>query len=103
MSTPTFAALWISGCADHLLSEQIDQQQGCVAFRAVTTQAESPGKQIARRAAPLADQSFQATRALVDRLCDHRAALAELLAKALQVGPAGLVVAEAERPLLVGP
>jgi hypothetical protein len=35
MSMPIRAPLWISVGRNHLLSEQIDQQQGCVAFRAV--------------------------------------------------------------------
>src|SRR5207248_1108174 len=55
MSTPIRAALWISGCVDHLLSEQIDQQQGYLAFRAVTAQADGVAKEIAVWAASLAD------------------------------------------------
>src|SRR5437879_12009657 len=65
MSTPIRATLWISGCADHLLPEQIDQQQGCVAFRAVTAQADGAAKQLAIGAAALADEPFTAARALV--------------------------------------
>ena len=42
MSTPIRAALWISGSADHLLSEQIHQQEGSFAYRAVTA-AGCPG------------------------------------------------------------
>jgi len=79
MSTPIRAALWISGCADHLLCEQIDQQQGCLAFRAVTAQADGAAKEVALWAAPLADEAFTATGALIDRVRDDRAAKLELL------------------------
>ena len=65
---------------NHLLSEQIEQQQGCVAFRAVTAQADGPAEQIALWAAPLADEAFTATGALIDRVRDDRAPLLEFLA-----------------------
>ena len=84
-----------------LLSEQIDQQQGCVAFRAVTAQADGAAEQIAGWAAPLADEAFAATLAFVDGLRHYRAATLEVLAQTLQLEQAGLV-AEAERELLVG-
>ena len=87
---------------NHLLSEEIDQQQGCVAFRAVTAQADGPAEQIALWAAPLADEAFTAALALVDGLRHHRAAALELLTQTLQIGQAGLV-SEAESTLLVGP
>ena len=80
MSTPIRAALWISGCGDHLLCEQIDQQHGCVAFRALTAQADGPAEHIAVWAAPLADEAFTATGALIDRVRDDRAPLLEFLA-----------------------
>ena len=100
MSTPIFAAPWISGYVDHLLSEQIDQQQGCVAFGAVTAQADGAAEQIAGWAAPLTDEAFAATLAFVDGLRHYRATTLEVLAQALQVGQAGLVT-EAKRALLV--
>ena len=101
MSTPIRAALWISGCGDHLLCEQIDQQHGCVAFRALTAQADGPAEHIAVWAAPLADEAFTATGALIDRVRADRAATLELLTETLQIGQAGLV-SEAESTLLVG-
>jgi hypothetical protein len=65
---------------NHLLSEQIDQQQGCVAFRAVTAQTDGAGEQATLRAAALADEAFTAALALVDGLRHHRAAPLEVLA-----------------------
>ena len=102
MSTPdSRGAVDNSVRCNHLLSEQIDQQQGCVAFRAVTAQADGTAEQIAVWAATLADEAFTATLALVDGLRHDRAATLEVLAQALQIGQAGLVT-EAERELLVG-
>jgi len=58
MSTPNSrAAVDNSGSANHLLSEQIDQQQGCIAFRAVTAQANGASKELAVWAAALAAAS----------------------------------------------
>src|SRR5437764_13125378 len=74
MSMPIRASLWISAGRNHLLSEEIDQQQGCVAFRAVTAQPDGAGKETAVWAAALADEAFTATRALVDRLRHDRPA-----------------------------
>jgi hypothetical protein len=85
---------------NHLLSEQIDQQQGCVAFGAVTAQADGAAEQIAGWAATLTDEAFAATLAFVDGLRHYRATTLEVLAQALQVGQAGLVT-EAKRALLV--
>jgi hypothetical protein len=87
---------------NHLLSHQIDQQQGCVAFRAVTAQADGAAEQIALWAAALADEPFTATLAFVNGLRHHRAATLEFLTQALQVGQAGSVT-ETKRELLVGP
>ena len=101
MSTPDSRGAVDSGCADHLLSEQIDQQQGCVAFRALTAQADGAVEQIAGWAATLADEAFTAALALVDGLSHDRAVALEVLAQALQVGQAGLMT-QAERKLLVG-
>jgi len=64
---------------NHLLSEQIDQQQGCVAFGAVAAQADGTIKEMAIWAAALADEAFAAARALVDGLRHHRAATLEFL------------------------
>jgi len=86
---------------NHLLSEQIDQQQRCVAFRALTAQADGAAKEIAVWAATLADEAFTATRALVDGVRHHHAATLEFPAQMLQVGLTALVT-EAERALLMG-
>ena len=75
MSTPIRAPLWITNSAsgNHLLSEQIDQQHGRVAVRAVTTQADGTSKKLAVWAATLADTALTATRTLVHRLRHQRA------------------------------
>ena len=52
-------------------------------------------KEIALWAAPLADEAFTATGALIDRVRDDRAATLELLTETLQIGQAGLVSEEA--------
>ena len=101
MSMPIRAPLWKSVGRNHLLSEQIDQQQGCVAFGAVAAQADGATEEIALWAATLADEAFTTTRALVHRLRRHCPATLELLAEALQVGRAGAVT-EAEGMLLMG-
>ena len=90
-----------SASPDHLLSEQIDQQQGCIAFRAVTAQANGASKETAVWAATLADEAFTAAGALVDSPRHHRSATLELLAKALQIGQAGLMT-QAESLVLMG-
>ena len=90
-----------SASPDHLLSEQIDQQQGRVAFRAVTAQTKGARKEAAVRAAALADEAFTAAGALVDSPRHHRAAALELLAEALQIGQAGLMT-QAESLVLMG-
>ena len=101
MSTPDSRGAVDSGGADHLLSEQIDQVQGCVALRAVTAQADGTSKEMAIWAAALADEALTAALAFVDGVRDDCAAALEVLTQALQVGQAGLVT-EAERELLVG-
>jgi hypothetical protein len=65
---------------NHLLSEQIDQQHGCVALRALTAQADGTAEQIAVWAATLANEVFTTVRAFVDGLRHHRAATLEVLA-----------------------
>jgi len=90
-----------SAGANHLLSEQIDQEQGCVALRAVTAQTHGTGKELAVWAAPLADEAFTATLALVDSPRHHRAPTLELLSEALQIGRAALMT-QAEGALLMG-
>ena len=86
---------------NHLLSEEIDQQEWRIAFGAVAAQPDGPAKEMALRATPLADEAFTAAGALVDRPRHHRAAALELLAKALQIGQAGLMT-QAEGALLMG-
>ena len=86
---------------NHLLSEQIDQQQGCVALRAVTAQSDGTIKELAIWAAALADEALTATLAFVDGVRHYCAAALEFLAEALQVRQLGLVT-EAKRALLVG-
>jgi hypothetical protein len=86
---------------DHLLSEQIQEHHGRVAFGALAAQTDGAAKEIAVRAAPLADEAFTTTGALVDRVREDRAPLLELLTEALQVRQARLVT-QAERTLLMG-
>jgi hypothetical protein len=53
MSIPIRAPLWISAGGNYLHSEEIDQQQGRVTFRAVTTQTDGAAKGVfARRVGP---------------------------------------------------
>jgi len=102
MSTPdSRGAVDKSGGANHLLSEQLEQQQGCVAFRALTSQANGAAEQIAVWAAALADEAFTTTWALVDGLRYDRASTLEFLAQALQVRWPGSVT-QAESTLLMG-
>ena len=58
MSMPIRAPLWISAGDDHLLSEEISDQEWYLAFRAVTAQTDGTAKEIALRAATLADEAF---------------------------------------------
>ena len=79
MSTPDSRGAVDSGCADHLLSEQIDQQQGCVALRAVTAQSDGTSKEMALWAATLADEALAAALAFVDGVRHYCAAALEFL------------------------
>ena len=79
MSTPDSRGVVDSGCADHLLSEQIDQHHGRVAFRAVTAQADGAAEQIAGWAATLADEALAAALAFVDGVRHYCAAALEFL------------------------
>ena len=79
MSTPDSRGAVDSRCADHLLFEQINQHQGCVALRAVTAQSDGTSKEMALWAAALADEAFAATLAFVDGLRHDRAAALEFL------------------------
>lgn len=94
------AAVDNSVSANHLLSEQIDQQNGCVAFWAVTAQVDGSVEQVAVRAATLADVALGATRALIDRVSRQCAAALQLLAHTLKIHVG--VLAEAEGALLMG-
>jgi hypothetical protein len=85
----------------HLLSQHVDQQQGCIAFWAMATQTDSTAIQIAVRAATLPDATLTTAGALVDRLRDDGATSLELLTEALQIWRTS-VVAETESVLLVG-
>lgn len=85
----------------HLLSEEIDQQQRRVAFRAVSTQADRTAKEVAVGASALTDQPFAATRAFVHGVRDHHAVPLEFLAELLQIGRAG-AMPQAEGTLLMG-
>src|SRR5216684_3737845 len=98
---PIRAGLWISEGADHLLSEQIDQHQGCIALRAVTAQSDGTIKEMAIWAAALADEALTAALAFVDGVRHYCAAALEFLTQALEVGQAGSVT-ETKRELLVG-
>ena len=95
------AAVDNSASGDHLLSEQIDEQHGRIAFGAVTTQADGAAKEVALWTATLADEALTTAWALEDRPRHQRAATLELLAEALQVGRAGLLT-QAEGALLMG-
>ena len=80
MSTPdSRGAVDNSVRRNHLLSEQIDQHQGCVALRAVTAQADGTTEQIARWAAALADEALAAALAFVDGVRHYCAAALEFL------------------------
>jgi hypothetical protein len=68
---------------DHLLSEQIDQEQRGVAFWAVAAQADGAAKKATVWTTPLADETLAAARALVHRLGHHRAATLQLHTQAL--------------------
>lgn len=85
MSTPISRAAVDNSASNHLLSEQIDQQHGHVAFWTVTTQAYGSAKKLALWAATLADTALPTTRALVDRPRHHSAPPLELLAQLLQI------------------
>ena len=65
---------------NHLLSEEIDQQEWRIAFGAGAAQPNGPAIEIALWAAPFADETFTATGALIDRVRDDRATLLEFLA-----------------------
>ena len=65
---------------NHLLSEEIDQQEWRIAFGVVAAQPDGAAKEMALWATPLADATFTATRAFVHGLRHHRAATLEVLA-----------------------
>ena len=65
---------------NHLLSEEIDQQEWRITFGAVAAQPDGPAKEMALRAAPLANETFTAAGALINRVRDDRAPLLEFLA-----------------------
>jgi hypothetical protein len=66
----------------------------------VTAQADGTAKEMALRAAPLADEALTAAWALVHSLCHHRAAPLELLAQTLQIRELRLMT-KAESELLM--
>jgi hypothetical protein len=65
---------------NHLLSEQVDEQQGCVALRAVTAQADGTIKEMAIWAAALADEALTAALAFVDGVRHYCATTLKFLA-----------------------
>ena len=65
---------------NHLLSEEIDQQEWRIAFGAVAAQPDGPAKEMALWATPLADATFTAAGALIHRVRYDRAPLLEFLA-----------------------
>jgi hypothetical protein len=65
---------------NHLLPDEIDQQEWGIAFGAVAAQPDGPAKELALRATPLADETFTAAGALINRVRDDRALLLEFLA-----------------------
>jgi hypothetical protein len=90
-----------SASCDHLLSEEIDQQEWRVTLGAVTTQANGPCKKLAFGATALADRAFTADGAFVHSPRDYGSAPLELMPKVLQVGR-WLLVTQAESELLMG-
>jgi hypothetical protein len=102
MSIPIRAPLWISSAScEHLLSEEIDQQEWRVALGAGTAQANGPRKELAFGATTLADGAFTADGAFVHGPRHDYSAALELVPKLLQVG-CRLLVTQAESELLVG-
>ena len=90
-----------SASSNHLLSEEIDQQEWHVALGAVTTQANGPCEELAFGATALADGAFTADGAFVHGLRHDCSAALELMPKLLQVGRR-LLVTQAESELLMG-
>jgi len=90
-----------SASCNHLLSEEIDQQDWRVALGAVTAQANGPCKELAFGATALADGAFTAGGAFVDGPRHHCSAAPELMSKLLQ-GGRWLLVTKAESELLMG-
>jgi hypothetical protein len=102
MSTPIrVAAVEKSVRCNHLLSEEIDQQEWRVAFGAVATQTDGTAIEMALRATTLADEALTAVGAFVHGARHDRSATLELMAKLLQIGQLGAVT-QAKRELLVG-
>ena len=86
---------------NHLLSEEIDQQQWRVALGALAAQTDGTSKDLAFGATPLADGAFTADGAFVHGLRHDCSAALELMPKLLQVGRR-LLVTQAESELLMG-
>ena len=98
MSTPdSRGAVDNSVRCNHLLSEQIDQQQGCVALRAVTAQSDGTSKEMALWAAALADEALTAALAFVDGVRHYCAAALEFLCDQY-----GLTCTDAGTEVLIG-
>src|SRR5206468_8256642 len=70
-----------SGCGQHLLSEEIGEQDGLIALRAVAAQPDRAAKQSAVRAATLADVALATVTALVDSVRHQGPATLEVVAK----------------------
>jgi hypothetical protein len=80
-----------SARCNHLLSEEIDQQEWRVALGAVTSETNGPCKDLAFGAPALADGAFTADGAFVYGPRHYCSATLELVPKLVQVGR-GLLV-----------
>jgi hypothetical protein len=86
---------------NHLLSDDVDQQQRRVALRAVATEPDGAVEAIAFGATALADEALTAARAFVDGLRHDGSALLELSSQLVEIGERGLMT-KAKSELLMG-
>ena len=87
---------------NHLLSEEIDQQQWRVALGAVTTQANGPCEELAFGATALADGTFTADGAFVDGPRHYCLATLELCSQLVEIRELLRLMTKAESELLMG-
>jgi hypothetical protein len=87
---------------NHLLSEEIDQQQWRVALGAVATQTDGARKELAFWATALADEAFTAARAFVHGLRHYGSATPELSSHLVEIRKLLCLMTKAESELLMG-